>query len=132
MVQISMAPPKASAFASDQVPRISGARQRAARELLHRRPRRRRIFLNGHRLARLQRLFGCHQACEDLYRVEGRRKHKGNMDIELAVDAMEMAPHIDQLVLFSGDGDFRSLVEAVNVLADDESLHHLHPTANVC
>jgi len=35
------------------------------------------------------------------------------MDIELAVDAMEMADHIDHLVLFSGDGDFRSLVEAV-------------------
>jgi uncharacterized LabA/DUF88 family protein len=35
------------------------------------------------------------------------------MDIELAVDAMEIAPHIDQMVLFSGDGDFRSLVEAV-------------------
>ena len=35
------------------------------------------------------------------------------MDIELAVDAMEMAPHIDHMVLFSGDGDFRSLVEAV-------------------
>lgn len=43
----------------------------------------------------------------------GRRKVKGNMDIELAVDAMEMADHIDHLVLFSGDGDFRSLVEAV-------------------
>ena len=43
----------------------------------------------------------------------GRRKVKGNMDIELAVDAMEMAGHLDQMVLFSGDGDFRSLVEAV-------------------
>ena len=35
------------------------------------------------------------------------------MDIELAVDAMEMAEHLDHIVLFSGDGDFRSLVEAV-------------------
>ena len=35
------------------------------------------------------------------------------MDIELAVDAMELAQHVDQIVLFSGDGDFRSLVEAV-------------------
>jgi uncharacterized LabA/DUF88 family protein len=35
------------------------------------------------------------------------------MDIELAVDAMEIAEHIDQMVLFSGDGDFRPLVEAV-------------------
>jgi uncharacterized LabA/DUF88 family protein len=43
----------------------------------------------------------------------GRRKVKGNMDIELAVNAMEMAEHLDHLVLFSGDGDFRSLVEAV-------------------
>src|SRR3974390_2514415 len=40
----------------------------------------------------------------------GRRKVKGNMDIELAVDAMEMAEHVDHMVLFSGDGDFRSLV----------------------
>lgn len=43
----------------------------------------------------------------------GRRKIKGNMDIELAVDAMELAPHVDQMVLFSGDGDFRSVVAAV-------------------
>ena len=43
----------------------------------------------------------------------GRRKIKGNMDIELAVDAMELAGHIDHMVLFSGDGDFRSVVEAV-------------------
>ena len=43
----------------------------------------------------------------------GRRKIKGNMDIELAVNAMEMADHLDHIVLFSGDGDFRSLVEAV-------------------
>ena len=43
----------------------------------------------------------------------GRRKVKGNMDIELAVDAMGMAEHLDHIVLFSGDGDFRSLVEAV-------------------
>jgi uncharacterized LabA/DUF88 family protein len=43
----------------------------------------------------------------------GRRKVKGNMDIELAVDALELASHLDEMVLFSGDGDFRSLVEAV-------------------
>jgi uncharacterized LabA/DUF88 family protein len=45
--------------------------------------------------------------------ASGRRKMKGNMDIELAVDAMELAKHVDQMVLFSGDGDFRRLVEAV-------------------
>ncbi len=43
----------------------------------------------------------------------GRRKVKGNMDIELAVDVMEMVGHLDHVVLFSGDGDFRRLVEAV-------------------
>ena len=35
------------------------------------------------------------------------------MDIELAIDALEMADQIDHLILFSGDGDFRRLVEAV-------------------
>jgi len=43
----------------------------------------------------------------------GRRKNKGNMDIEIAVDAMELAPYVDHVVLFSGDGDFRALVEAL-------------------
>ena len=43
----------------------------------------------------------------------GRRKVKGNMDIELAVDAMEIAARVDHIVLFSGDGDFRYLVEAL-------------------
>jgi len=43
----------------------------------------------------------------------GRRKVKGNMDIEISVDMMEMAPSVDHIVLFSGDGDFRRLVEAV-------------------
>ena len=43
----------------------------------------------------------------------GRRKIKGSMDIELATDMMEMADNLDHVVLFSGDGDFRRLVEAV-------------------
>ncbi len=43
----------------------------------------------------------------------GRRKIKGNMDIELAVDAMEMVDSIDHFVLFSGDGDFCSLSRAL-------------------
>ena len=43
----------------------------------------------------------------------GHRKVKGNMDIEIAVNAMELANYVDHIVLFSGDGDFRSLVEAV-------------------
>jgi uncharacterized LabA/DUF88 family protein len=43
----------------------------------------------------------------------GRRKIKGNMDIELAIDMLEMSEFTDHAILFSGDGDFRSLVEAV-------------------
>lgn len=43
----------------------------------------------------------------------GRRKIKGNMDIELAIDAMELSDVVDHYVIFSGDGDFRTLVEAL-------------------
>lgn len=44
---------------------------------------------------------------------QGRRKIKGNMDIELTIDAMELSRSIDHAVLFSGDGDFRVLVDAL-------------------
>jgi uncharacterized LabA/DUF88 family protein len=53
------------------------------------------------------------KATKEFVDASGRRKVKGNMHIELAVDAMELARNIDQMVLFSGDGDFRALVEAV-------------------
>ena len=43
----------------------------------------------------------------------GHRRIKGNMDIEIAVDMMEMGKKVDHIVLFSGDGDFRRLIEAV-------------------
>ncbi len=44
---------------------------------------------------------------------QGRRKVKGNMDIELTVDALELADHMDHAVIFSGDGDFRPLIAAL-------------------
>ncbi|KAF0124071.1 MAG: hypothetical protein FD152_3131 [Xanthobacteraceae bacterium] len=53
------------------------------------------------------------KAAKEFTDSTGRRKVKGNMDIELAVDAMELAPRVDHIVLFSGDGDFRYLVEAL-------------------
>jgi uncharacterized LabA/DUF88 family protein len=53
------------------------------------------------------------KATKEFIDATGRRKVKGNMDIELAVDAMELTERIDQMFLFSGDGDFRSLVAAV-------------------
>ena len=43
----------------------------------------------------------------------GRRKVKGDMDIEIAVDMMELSGALDHIVLFSGDGDFRRVIEAV-------------------
>ena len=45
--------------------------------------------------------------------LSGRRRIKGSMDIEVAVDMLELAPRLDHAVLFSGDSDFRRLVEAV-------------------
>jgi uncharacterized LabA/DUF88 family protein len=45
--------------------------------------------------------------------AQGRTRHRGDMDVDLAVDMMEMAGNCDHIVLFSGDGDFRRLIEAV-------------------
>lgn len=53
------------------------------------------------------------KATKEFIDASGRRKVKASMDIELVVDAMELTAHIDQMVLFSGDGNFRSLVAAV-------------------
>ena len=53
------------------------------------------------------------KATKEFIDSNGRRKVKGSMDVELAVNAMELSEHIDQMVLFSGDGDFRPLVEAI-------------------
>jgi uncharacterized LabA/DUF88 family protein len=53
------------------------------------------------------------KAVKEFTDASGRRKVKGSMNIDLAVDAMDLAGQIDQMVLFSGDGAFRSLVEAV-------------------
>ncbi|MBR1283039.1 NYN domain-containing protein [Bradyrhizobium sp. AUGA SZCCT0177] len=47
---------------------------------------------------------------------QGRRKFKRNIGIELAVDALEIAKHVDHILLFSGDGDFRPLVKAIQRL----------------
>jgi uncharacterized LabA/DUF88 family protein len=44
---------------------------------------------------------------------QGRRKIKGNMDVELAMDMADLAEHVDHVVLFSGDGDFRRVIESV-------------------
>lgn len=43
----------------------------------------------------------------------GRKRFKGSTDIELAVEMMALAPRLDHMVLFSGNGDFRRVIEAV-------------------
>jgi uncharacterized LabA/DUF88 family protein len=43
----------------------------------------------------------------------GRKRFKGSTDIELAVEMMALAPKIDHMILFSGNGDFRRAIEAV-------------------
>jgi uncharacterized LabA/DUF88 family protein len=53
------------------------------------------------------------KATKEFIDASGRRRVKGSMNIELAVNAMEMATHVGEMVLFSGDGDFRSLVEVI-------------------
>lgn len=50
---------------------------------------------------------------KEYVKSDGLKKIKGNMDIEMAVHAMEMAEHVDHIILFTGDGDFRVLVEAL-------------------
>lgn len=53
------------------------------------------------------------KAAREYTDASGRKRFRGDMDIEIAVDMMSMAEHADHLVLFSGDGDFRRLVEAI-------------------
>ncbi len=48
--------------------------------------------------------------------ASGRKRVKGNMNVELAVDMMELAPKIEHAILFSGDADYRRVVEAVQRL----------------
>ena len=53
------------------------------------------------------------KAAREYTDAQGRKRWRGDMDVEISVDMMEMASHADHMVLFSGDGDFRRLVEAV-------------------
>jgi uncharacterized LabA/DUF88 family protein len=50
---------------------------------------------------------------KEFFDASGRRKVKGNLEIDLAVDAMELVATVDEMILFSGDGDFCPLIEAV-------------------
>ena len=53
------------------------------------------------------------KAAKEFTDGQGNKKIKGNMVVELTVNAMELAPHVDHIVLFSGDGDFRPMIESI-------------------
>lgn len=53
------------------------------------------------------------KAAREFTDQNGRRRVKGKMDVELTVDALELAPHVDHYVLFTGDGDYHALVKAL-------------------
>lgn len=53
------------------------------------------------------------KAAKEYQDSAGRRRIKGDMDVEIAVDMMELSAHLDHAVLFSGDGDFKALIAAV-------------------
>ena len=53
------------------------------------------------------------KAAREYTDAQGRKRWRGDMDVEIAVDMLEMADHADHMLLFSGDGDFRVLVEAI-------------------
>lgn len=59
------------------------------------------------------------KAAKEFTDATGRRRIKGNMDIEIATDMLLLANtrRIDHFVLFSGDSDFRRVVEAVQALS---------------
>lgn len=62
----------------------------------------------------------------------GRQTIKGNMDVEIAVKAWKLADKIDELVLFSGDGDFRSLVEELQNHAVRVTAVSVHRRDSLC
>lgn len=58
-------------------------------------------------------------------------KVKANMDIEIAVDILTMAPRLDHVMLFSGDGDFRYLVDTVQRMGVTVTVCSHKPTAAI-
>ena len=49
----------------------------------------------------------------EVVEAPGRRRVKGNLEVHIAVEAMEIADRVDHIVLFAGDGDFRPLLAAL-------------------
>lgn len=43
----------------------------------------------------------------------GSRRRRSSIDVDLAVDAMDLADHIDHVLLFVGDSDYRKLIEVL-------------------
>ncbi len=48
--------------------------------------------------------------------ASGRRRVRGNIEVEMTVDVLTLAPRLDHAVIFAGDGDLRRMVEAAQQL----------------
>ena len=115
--------------------RIPDARLSAARLLLHGAGRGSGIFLDppADRLARLQRLHGRDQAGQGIHRLDRPPQDQGQHGHRARRRCAWKSPtSIDHMVLFSGDGDFRSLVEALQRKGAQGHgrLDHGHPAAD--
>jgi uncharacterized LabA/DUF88 family protein len=53
------------------------------------------------------------KAAKEYTDANGRRRFKGDMDVELTVDLLQATSFVDHAFLFSGDGDFLAAIEAV-------------------
>jgi uncharacterized LabA/DUF88 family protein len=59
-------------------------------------------------LARLKRIHGGHEGSERVRRRRRAPQGQEQYDVELKVDALELAEHVDQIMLFSGDSAYRT------------------------
>lgn len=49
-------------------------------------------------------------------RETGERRVKGNIDVEFTCDVLSVCQHVDRVVLVTGDGDFATLVQRVQLV----------------
>ncbi|MEK9921821.1 MAG: NYN domain-containing protein [Rhodospirillales bacterium] len=53
------------------------------------------------------------KSAKEFVDASGRRRIRGNMDVEITVDALSLSENLDHVILMSGNGDFRRLIEAI-------------------
>jgi len=63
---------------------------------------------------KLMRSIGCDIRCKQV--IEHSNGMKCNWDVEIAIDAVALAPKIDTFILASGDGDFTYLLKTLRMM----------------